>query len=392
MALGNKLDPTNPLYGGNGQGSIAAGAVLAAAVATESGLEMRNTVTLPGELAQLADEASQPEAQAVGAEILPNSSVALGSLDFDLGQPEELVSEPAALPVESVSTPAEMPSTASVEVNALDFDLASDPLTSDPSLDATMVRLDFSADNKSDVAGVSSAANIPDLDFDLGLEPKAPMAESGPQVTTDSIKALGVPSDEEGEDGGVEFDVSLTESTFLGRSVPGSNGFDMGSIDLDLDHAPLDTNELSSQPGVTPAGENNALRTPFSSPVAPHAAHTENELDSFERAQVSTAVNPDFALAQAETVVNPSFAAENDAFDPSQAETMLAPTFGAPEDDALGPDISPSEEVTTKLDLAKAYEEMGDLEGARELLQEVVKEGDATQREKAQALLTRIGE
>ena len=33
------------------------------------------------------------------------------------------------------------------------------------------------------------------------------------------------------------------------------------------------------------------------------------------------------------------------------------------------------EEANTKLDLAKAYEEMGDLEGARELLQEVVGEG-----------------
>ena len=43
------------------------------------------------------------------------------------------------------------------------------------------------------------------------------------------------------------------------------------------------------------------------------------------------------------------------------------------------------------IDLAKAYEEMGDLEGARELLQEVVKEGDSGQREKAQALLAKIG-
>ena len=49
------------------------------------------------------------------------------------------------------------------------------------------------------------------------------------------------------------------------------------------------------------------------------------------------------------------------------------------------------QEVATKLDLAKAYEEMGDLEGARELLQEVIKEGDTGQREKAQALLAKIG-
>ena len=38
------------------------------------------------------------------------------------------------------------------------------------------------------------------------------------------------------------------------------------------------------------------------------------------------------------------------------------------------------QEVATKLDLAKAYEEMGDKDGARELLNEVMKDGDAAER------------
>jgi pilus assembly protein FimV len=49
------------------------------------------------------------------------------------------------------------------------------------------------------------------------------------------------------------------------------------------------------------------------------------------------------------------------------------------------------EEVNTKLDLAKAYEEMGDLEGARELLQEVVGEGPVDLVEQARTILGRIG-
>jgi pilus assembly protein FimV len=49
------------------------------------------------------------------------------------------------------------------------------------------------------------------------------------------------------------------------------------------------------------------------------------------------------------------------------------------------------EEVNTKLDLAKAYEEMGDLEGARELLQEVVGEGSVDLVEQARTILGRIG-
>ena len=49
------------------------------------------------------------------------------------------------------------------------------------------------------------------------------------------------------------------------------------------------------------------------------------------------------------------------------------------------------QEVATKLDLAKAYEEMGDRDGARELLGEVMKDGDATQKGQAQQLLTKLG-
>jgi len=45
------------------------------------------------------------------------------------------------------------------------------------------------------------------------------------------------------------------------------------------------------------------------------------------------------------------------------------------------------QEVATKLDLAKAYEEMGDKDGARELLNEVIKEGDAAQQQQAKAML-----
>lgn len=49
------------------------------------------------------------------------------------------------------------------------------------------------------------------------------------------------------------------------------------------------------------------------------------------------------------------------------------------------------QEVATKLDLAKAYQEMGDASGAREILDEVLREGDAEQREAAQALLNQLG-
>ena len=44
-------------------------------------------------------------------------------------------------------------------------------------------------------------------------------------------------------------------------------------------------------------------------------------------------------------------------------------------------------EVGTKLDLARAYVDMGDPAGARSILEEVLDEGDVGQRQQAQQLL-----
>ena len=48
-------------------------------------------------------------------------------------------------------------------------------------------------------------------------------------------------------------------------------------------------------------------------------------------------------------------------------------------------------EVDTKLELARAYEEMGDQEGARELIDEILREGSPEQVARAQELAARLG-
>ena len=66
--------------------------------------------------------------------------------------------------------------------------------------------------------------------------------------------------------------------------------------------------------------------------------------------------------------------------------------LGAPGGDASPAGVDTKwQEVATKLDLAKAYQEMGDKDGARELLNEVVKEGDAAQQGQAQQMLSNLG-
>ena len=70
-------------------------------------------------------------------------------------------------------------------------------------------------------------------------------------------------------------------------------------------------------------------------------------------------------------------------------ETASVPTMSlAPED--LSSDLHEARtmtEVGTKLDLARAYVDMGDPAGARSILEEVLDEGDDSQKQQAQQLL-----
>ena len=52
---------------------------------------------------------------------------------------------------------------------------------------------------------------------------------------------------------------------------------------------------------------------------------------------------------------------------------------------------SQEQEMATKLDLAAAYQEIGDSEGAKELLEEVLLGGDAEQQTRARKLLEAMG-
>lgn len=90
--------------------------------------------------------------------------------------------------------------------------------------------------------------------------------------------------------------------------------------------------------------------------------------------------------------------AELDKLSQSLESPSLEPHFTAadaaqepePLDDLDFDFFSGSDEVATKLDLARAYIDMGDHQGARDILDEVVKDGDDTQRLEAEEMLSRL--
>jgi pilus assembly protein FimV len=70
-------------------------------------------------------------------------------------------------------------------------------------------------------------------------------------------------------------------------------------------------------------------------------------------------------------------------------DTAFAATQRLPSEDLALPDLEPvtMSEVGTKLDLARAYMDMGDPDGARNILEEVLNEGSAAQKQEAQRLM-----
>lgn len=424
-AMGRVLDPGNPIFRGTSSPLAAEGAqdadatlVVASGLGAGSLAMQTESVAAVQDNQLVAEEQMQPPAPVAAAD----DSSDLTSLDFDLG--EESKPEMVSAPVDESQAAGVKPS------DSLDFDLGggvqevsdfSLPEISLPEerksvpLEETAIRVeapDLDFDIGTQIAPVveqldqaEAKSELPDLAFDLGSIDVPPVGAGKPPEEDEKLVATAVqPAD------GVEFDVSLTESTFLGRSEPEPGSFDLSSIDLDLEAPELEM----------PKAEVAAVQSAGSEPVQDEGIGET----SIESAQVDTAVNPDFAMEQLETQVVPSgftsalsdtaansdFASDqmetlivpgtpavqsdtvvNPDFAAQQAETIVSPSLEAAQDFIPELDVSASEEVATKLDLAKAYEEMGDFEGARELLQEVLKEGDVAQREVAQNLLGKIG-
>ncbi|BAZ93946.1 TfP pilus assembly protein FimV [Thiohalobacter thiocyanaticus] len=78
-------------------------------------------------------------------------------------------------------------------------------------------------------------------------------------------------------------------------------------------------------------------------------------------------------------------------FDLSETDEAAAPVGEAEEEVEVGEgELQAGDEVSTKLDLARAYIEMGDPEGARSILEEVMEEGNQAQKSEAETLMKEV--
>ncbi len=276
------------------------------------------------------------------------SSVAAMGKQISPENPLFASAEPAAAPV---AQPAPEPITEDV----LDIGLDLDELSAE---------MESEADSSDDL----------DLGLDLGdldASPAAPEAAAEPAPVTEDTSS------------DLDFDLDFGDDSATSELAPAASS-DMGDLDFDL--------------GELDAGEEAAPS------VADEVAESaELELDSADLSDAGTGGLDDLDLGDLDFGDLGDSSSEDTETETEEASLDLADldTGGSDEDfgelaadDAGSADdadvFGDGDEISTKLDLAQAYIEMGDGEGARSMLDEVVVQGNAQQKQQAEALLSRI--
>lgn len=260
---------------------------------------------------------------------------------------------------------AEAPVAASGDLDDA-FDLSLDDLEADLENDLQSAKADeapLSLDDDLDFglidepAAPSSAADD-DLDFDLALgDDKVELSQPA-----DDLSAFSLDLDEPAaasSDETDEFLLSLDDDAPLNQSAD-----DLSGLSLDL-------------PEETPAAD---LDLP-----------ADFDLSLEDEAPVQPAVEPDSFAAQLDEVTAELDQLSNDFDEPQAAPLASADSLSS---DLDGDDdfdfLSGTDETATKLDLARAYIDMGDTEGARDILDEVVAEGNDAQQQEAREMISKL--
>ncbi|MBY8958265.1 FimV family protein [Pseudomonas sp. MIS38] len=235
------------------------------------------------------------------------------------------------------------------------------------------------------------AADDLDSAFDLSLDDldNITPVEPAPVVAPEAPVEL----DEFPADDDLSFESVLQQQTEIKENLDDLSDFDL-DLDLGAEPAPAPAADLADDDFLLDLDEGVKDLSPAEPVVANEVPQDDLELPA------------DFDLSLADEMdSNP--AAEPDAFAAELndvnaeldrlSQSIAEPTF-TEADAALGDDLGEddfdflagTDEAATKLDLAQAYIDMGDSDGARDILNEVLTEGDEKQRGEAKEMLSHL--
>ncbi|MGS0546774.1 FimV family protein [Pseudomonas sp. Y5-11] len=234
------------------------------------------------------------------------------------------------------------------------------------------------------------AADDLDSAFDLSLDDldNITPVEPAPVVAPEAPVEL----DEFPADDDLSFESVLQQQTEIKENLDDLSDFDL-DLDLGAEPAPAPVADLADDDFLLDLDEGVKDLSPAEPVVANEVPQDDLELPA------------DFDLSLADEMdTNPAepdaFAAELDDVNAELdrlSQSIAEPTFteaDAAMGDDLGEDdfdfLAGTDEAATKLDLAQAYIDMGDNDGARDILNEVLTEGDEKQRGEAKEMLSHL--
>ena len=242
------------------------------------------------------------------------------------------------------------------------------------------------------------------LDFDLDLSAEAEAVhEEAPQEQVADLSEVHAEEEaaEEPESEAVDFDLSSfempaeEEKAEEETAAPEMVDFDLSALETPAEEEKAE--EETAAPEMVDF-DLSALETPAEEEKGEEETAAPEMVD-FDLSALETPAEEE----KVEEAAAPAEEARADeAFDLSEIPSLVEakakpkqPEMGIPDVDLhLGEEPKAPEqkdqawyEVATKLDLAKVYQEMGDIEGAQEILGEVMNEGDSEQKATAQAML-----
>ncbi|MAL36124.1 MAG: peptigoglycan-binding protein LysM [Pseudomonas sp.] len=236
-----------------------------------------------------------------------------------------------------------------------------------------------------------------ELDDDLAVAPVAPASEATPElddVNFDEISLEVAAQEQSADDFSFDLDeLAATENVSLDDELAG--------FSLDLDEQPSSSTRdedlmLGLGDEAKPASTESVEEFDFglADPVQPASMPDEFDLSLDDEPAAESA--PETFSSELEVVeaeLDDLSRDYNETLDPSAVvpESAVEPTTSSAE--ALDDDFdffADTDETTTKLDLARAYIDMGDAEGARDILDEVMSEGSDTQQQEAREMLAKL--
>ncbi|POA25945.1 MULTISPECIES: FimV/HubP family polar landmark protein [unclassified Pseudomonas] len=224
--------------------------------------------------------------------------------------------------------------------------------------------------------------SLDDLDNITPVEP-APVVEPDAPVELDEFPA----------DDDLSFESVLQQQTEIKENLDDLSDFDL-DLDLGAEPAPAPAADLAEDDFLLDLDEGVKDLSPAEPVVANEVPQDDLELPAdfdlslADEMDSNPAAEPDAFAAELNDVN-----AELDRLSQSIAEPTFTEADAAMGDD-LGEDdfdfLAGTDEAATKLDLAQAYIDMGDSDGARDILNEVLTEGDEKQRGEAKEMLSHL--